>query len=74
MKIVLVKWLDATRTDDVISASGKIGIVRETVGWLLRKDDDGIVIAFTRDDGHDYERGFTIPHTYIKSVRVLGDG
>jgi len=66
----MVVWLDATRTDETVTATDKIGIKRETLGWILRDDSQGVVIAMTKDD-KDYERGFTIPRAYIKKVVKL---
>lgn len=74
MKIALVTWLDATRTDESVQPHTRVGTKRETVGWLLRRDDEGVVIAMSRDwDGTDFERGFTIPRPYVSSVRILGE-
>lgn len=72
MKVVLVKWLDATRTDDTMGAFDKVGVIRETVGWLLHDNEDGVILTMSRDfEGTSYERGFTIPKPYIKSKTVL---
>ena len=70
LKIVLVTWMDATRTDDTLSARFAVSLRRETVGWLLRRDDDGVVLAFDRSE-NDFERGFGIPAAYIRSVKTL---
>lgn len=47
-----------------------VGIKRKTLGWILRDDYTGIVIAMSRD-GDEYERGFTIPRAYVVKVRRL---
>jgi len=73
VKLALVTWLDATRTDDNISAHASIGVMRETLGWLLYEGKDGVVLAMTRDGDENFERGFTIPHVYIHKVKKLGD-
>jgi hypothetical protein len=70
-KTARVTWIDATRTDDVVTAHDQIGVQRETVGWILCDNSEGIVIAMTRDDGDRFERGFTIPRNYIVSVERL---
>jgi hypothetical protein len=68
--MAMVVWLDATRTDETITATEKIGIKRKTVCWVLRDDAEGVVVAMSKD-GNDYERGFTIPRSYIKKVVKL---
>lgn len=62
-----VKWLDASRTDDEVNPLTLTGISRETIGWVLRDDAVGVVIAMTHDDER-YERGFFIPRGYIQTV------
>lgn len=69
-KVARVTWLDASRTDDVVTAHDRIGVERQTVGWLLRDDRDGVIIAMTLDEDR-FERGFTIPRNYIVSVERL---
>lgn len=70
MKIALVRWIDASRSDEEVSAYSLGPSVRETVGWLLREDKDGVVVAMSRDDGH-FERGFYIPRAYIEGITKL---
>lgn len=65
-----VTWLDASRTEETLTASMSVGIKRKTLGWILRDDYTGIVIAMSRD-GDEYERGFTIPRAYVVKVRRL---
>ena len=77
MKVVLVTWLDATKMDgeDEISPEGPIGVVRQAVGWLLRRDKDGVVIAMSKDNHPDrtqFSKGYAIPAAYVKRVEVLG--
>lgn len=77
MKLVLVTWLDAQKMsdEDEVTPEGPIGAVRETAGWLLRRDEEGVVIAMSKDNHSDrtaFSRGFAIPKTYIKRVEVLG--
>ena len=70
---VVVTWLDAERGDETWEATS-IGVVRNTVGWVVRKDADGIVIAMSRDEypgTQKYERWFAIPTAYIQRVRKL---
>ena len=71
---VVVTWLDAERGDDE-PTSGHIGVVRNTVGWAVKRDDTGIVIAMSQDEYRDgkqtYERWFAIPTAYIQKVRKL---
>jgi len=69
--IVVVEWIDAVRDDDVVVAgAGPIGCNRQTVGWLLRNDEHGVVMAMSDDEG-SYERGFFIPFPYIVQVTQL---
>jgi hypothetical protein len=69
MKIVLVKWLDAARTDGDIGP-GWTPVMRRTVAWLLYRDKERLVLAMSRD-GDLFERGFAIPTEYVKSVKTL---
>lgn len=73
MRLALVTWLDAGRTDDTVTGHEDIGIRRQTVGWVLRNDEKGVVLAMTHDAG-EYERGFFIPRLYIEHQRVLQVG
>lgn len=68
--VAIVKWKDASRTDDVVNPAAMGPVIRETVGWLLSNGPEGVVIAMTNDDG-TYERGFFIPREYIQKVRKL---
>jgi hypothetical protein len=73
-RIAVVTWLDASRSDDTARGDGPIGILRHTVGYILRRDDTGVVIAMSRDEapqGVEHEREFRIPASYIKRVRLL---
>ena len=70
MKRVEVTWLDAMRGEgDALDA--KLGIERRSVGWLVQDEDDGVVIAMSRDGGKEFERWFGIPRPYIVKVRRL---
>lgn len=76
MKLVLVTWLDAIQVDgsDEVAPDGPIGAVRHSVGWLLRRDEEGVVIAMSRDEHANrvaYEKGFGIPAAYIRKVKTL---
>jgi hypothetical protein len=73
VKIALVTWMDAVRTDDIVNADGLIGVTRKTVGWVVRKDKTGIVLAFSFDADSVFERGFFIPQAYVKKVVWLAD-
>lgn len=68
--MVLVTWIDAMRSDDEATGLEQLSIKRETLGWLLRDDDAGVVIAMTHDEGK-FERSFSIPRPYIEDVRRL---
>lgn len=72
--IVEVTWLDAVRNDDEPTTGGPIGVIRKTVGHVVERTPDGIVVAFSEDQHPDrvsYERYFSIPKPYIKRVRRL---
>jgi hypothetical protein len=64
----LVTWLDATRTDESVRYDHPLTSTRRTLGWILRDDEEGIVIAMTNDD-EGFERGFGIPRAYVKTVQ-----
>ena len=73
MNPVEVTWLDAERGDETWETAA-IGIVRHTVGWVVKKDATGIVLAMSRDEypgTEKYERWFAIPTAYITRVRKL---
>lgn len=76
-RLALVTWIDATGDDtDDVNAAGPIGATRESAGWLIRNDDWGIVLAFSRDSTApalpvSFAREFRIPALYIKKVRYL---
>lgn len=72
--IVEVTWLDAERGDDEPNPGRPIGATRKTVGHVVERTDEGIVIAMSHDtfaDRMTYERYFAIPKLYIKRVRRL---
>ncbi len=71
MKIVEVTWLDAGRTEDTVTGRESIGIERRTVGWLMRDDEEGVIVAFSDDGEAGYERAFLIPRAYVRDVRRL---
>lgn len=69
-----VTWNDASRTDDVVTGKEHIGVVRKTLGWVLRNDSTGVAVAMTKDvDGAAavFERAFFIPRDYVVSVTRL---
>lgn len=70
----IISWHDASRTDEAVDPLADIGVMRDTCGWVLRRDKAGVVVAFTSDmsDGTTrYERGFFIPAEYVRRVRRL---
>lgn len=72
MPFVVVTWIDAMRGDESVEATQVISCRRETVGWLLRDDREGVLVAMSKDDQGDktiYERWFGIPRRYVESVR-----
>lgn len=70
-RIALVTWRDARRTDDEVTGRETPATVRESVGWVLRDDEEGVTIGMTRDDIERFERGFMIPRDYVKSRKWL---
>lgn len=70
-RIAEVRWLDAQRDDGTPSVvAGPIGVLRRTVGWVLRDDEHGVVLAFSKD-ADEFERTFSVPRAYIRKVRYL---
>jgi len=76
MKYVLVTWLDASGGDGSVSSDEQVGVLRKSLGFLLSSNAEGVIIAQTRDawasKSITYERGYNIPRSYVKSVKVLG--
>lgn len=67
-RAVMVTWIDATRGDDFAPPATAAGIERRTLGWLLRDDDEGVVLAMSDDGPAGFERWYAIPRAYIVSV------
>ena len=78
LKVVAVDWLDATgATEWTTEAEAKLSTpaLVTTVGVILVKDDQRIVIASTLGHGADRAVGdvTTIPATWVKSIEPLGE-
>lgn len=60
---VLIRWRDALRYEE--SPPSRCYIIRETVGYIVSEDADGIILAMDRDEDGNYEKGFGVPTAYI---------
>lgn len=69
--IVRVAWLDATQEEESMTEDLAIGVIRYSVGYAVRNDEEGIVLAMDLCDG-EYTKGYTVPSEYVKDVEVLG--
>lgn len=70
--MAVVIWSDAVKRDDGFMAPFETRTERRSVGWVLRDDKHGVVLAM--DDGgaeYGYEFGLGIPRIYVSSVRYL---
>lgn len=68
---VEVTWLDAVFTSGDPVPMATVGIMMRTLGWVLRDDSQGIVIASERDAEGGYRRVTEIPRPYIRKVVYL---
>jgi hypothetical protein len=76
MQLVLVIWVDAWQDQENFSTAHGIASTHgpmnvETLGWLIRDDEEGISVVNERStqDGKDVFRGRTfIPRVNVKSV------
>lgn len=77
-QLVLVEWGDAwvhSVWDDETSSKTKARPVSVfTVGWLLKKDRRGVLVAAQIADGSQIANQSFIPRGMIKSMRVLKQG
>lgn len=78
--IVEVEWHDAATAmggevanEDLESfANEDLGVMNHTVGYKIRDDDAGIVLAWEYCEGDETFRHYTdIPRAYVKKVRRL---
>jgi tRNA splicing ligase len=70
--IVRVTWLDATRTSDDITGKDK-PVVCKTVGYLLKRNKNRVVVATDQNKASGYRGGFVIPRKMVLKVRFLSD-
>jgi hypothetical protein len=77
LKLVLVKWVDAAADDGgwVPNAEAELAPVATwTVGWVVREDDEHIVVCNTIN-GLDHVSGrIVIPTHMVKDIKVIGHG
>lgn len=77
-QLVMVEWGDAWvhgAWDDEASSKSKAKPVTVfTVGWLLRKDSKGVLVAAQIADGTQLANQSFIPKGMIRSIRVLRQG
>ena len=76
-KLVKVTWLDAFgEVDKTIYSEHEIShapIILESVGWLLRENEEGVTIAMDRNPSEvfTYRNVGFIPAQMVKQVEVL---
>jgi hypothetical protein len=70
--LVIVTWLDAAFSTAGYNLANKIGLVMQTVGWLLRNDEEGVVVIGEIDEQGENRRVTEIPRPYVEEVKVVG--
>jgi hypothetical protein len=83
-RMAQVEWLDACAyMGDYGSENGvvpgdpsAVGIVHTSVGWMVRDDKSGIILAITQVIGSDglpnaHRMCVEIPRAYVRKVRIL---
>jgi hypothetical protein len=83
-QMVQVEWLDACGyMGEYLSEAGlvpgdptAVGIIHRTVGWKVRDDKSGVIIALTQAVGSDgrpnhHRMCVEIPRAYVRKVRIL---
>ncbi len=75
MEIVLVEWVDSRNSETgwlAKSHAKEFGLLAHcsTVGFVLNKDDEKVVLAFT-DAGEVVNSVFAIPKSCILSIQKL---
>lgn len=66
---VSVRWLDAEGCNDQENVEdvlrGSIGVEREDMGWLVRDDDAGVILAGSLISDGTIDRRLSIPRAYV---------
>jgi hypothetical protein len=60
---ILLRWRDAVKFEE--SPPSRCYIMRETVGWIVSEDLEGIILAMDKDEDGNLEKGFGVPREYV---------
>jgi len=71
LKIVLVKWEDSASASGWTDEDDLAPAECETVGYLLKKNKDRVVVVQSTSDIAHYDNRFAIPRGCIKSIKEL---
>lgn len=72
MKFVEVRWVDAMRGDGWSPLSDAPHVVRcITRGWLVKEDDEQVVIAGTTSGDGEYGEMIAIPRGMVTAMETL---
>ena len=71
MKIVEVHWVDSASVGGWTNDPECTCIACKTVGYLIKKDRDEVVVAQCTSDEMLYDNKFVIPRGCIKSIREI---
>jgi hypothetical protein len=71
---VIVRWRDATKYTDYVTPNEPVtGAVIFTIGFIVREDEQGILVAGDTDGKGGFRYGMGIPKGCIIEVRSLHD-
>ena len=71
MKVILIEWLDSTSSSGWDSAFDLELSNCKTVGFLVKKDKEKVVVIQSNSDNVHSDGRFAIPRSCIKSIREL---
>ena len=72
-KVVLIEWEDATYELDPQNIDEIRTQMVRTVGWIVREDDDAMIVASEYNDGvkSGYRQVTAIPHLMVRKIVQL---
>ena len=71
MKMVLIEWVDSTAVGDWTGDDDVELAKCRTMGFLLQKNKDRVVVAQSTSDIAHYDNRFGIPRGCIRSIKTL---